>query len=301
MVMEAQVAWTEPIEEFLDYLKSERGASSHTLCAYSGDLILAATYFQKLGVPTWRGLMLDKVQSYANTLGPPLSPSTAQRRMSSLRSLLKYLKKSGSGPTMELPSTGGFKKPRSLPKALPIASLLKLLEMPNLATPAGLRDRLVIELIYGAGLRVSEAISLGIGQIDLQECALRVTGKRGKTRWVPVPEITMRWVRRYLESSRPALSKAPCENFVLSDRGRPMARQTVDARIASYARQAGLPSRVSPHVLRHSYAVHLLENGADLRAVQELLGHESIATTQIYTHLDMTHLRSAFDKAHPRR
>lgn len=298
--MEAKIAWIEPIEEFLDYLKSERGASRHTLIAYSGDLNLAADYFCRHDVTDWENLKVDSVQNYANTLGPPLAPSTAQRRMSSLRSFLKFLKKNGRGPTMELPGTGGFKKPRSLPKALPVANLMKLLEMPDLAKPEGLRDRALLELIYGAGLRVSEAITLGMGQIDLQESAIRVTGKRGKSRWIPVPALTMSWIRRYLESARPALTKSPCENLILSNRGRPLARQTVDARIARYARLAGITNRVSPHVLRHTYAVHLLENGADLRAVQELLGHESIATTQIYTHLDMSHLRTTFDKAHPR-
>ncbi|MEQ1822552.1 MAG: tyrosine recombinase XerC [Fimbriimonadaceae bacterium] len=299
--METQLAWVEPIEEFLDYLKSERGASVHTLSAYSGDLNLATDFFQKRGLADWRELSVRSVREYANTLGPPLAASTAQRRMSSLRSLVKYLKRNGKGPEMEVPDSGGFKKPRSLPKAVPIQSLMRILEMPDLSKPAGLRDRALLELIYGAGLRVSEAVGLDLGQIDLQEGAIRVTGKRGKTRWIPVPAVTMSWIRSYLESARPALAKVACSNLILSDRGRAMARQTVDARIARYARLAGLPSRVSPHVLRHSYAVHLIENGADLRAIQELLGHESIATTQIYTHLDMSHLRATFDKAHPRR
>lgn len=305
--METQeLAWAEPVEWFLDYLRNERGASAHTVAAYRNDLAQAARYFfaGELGVHSWPELTPLLVSRFASTLGPPLAAATAQRRISALRSLLKFLKKNGEGPAMDLPSTGGFKKPKLLPKALPTANLTALLESVDLGSAEGLRDRALMELIYGAGLRVSEAINLRIGEIDLIESALRVTGKRGKTRWVPLPSQTVAWIRRYLENARPLLAargRTPSDMLILSDRGRTMARQTVDARIAAYARKAGIDHRVSPHTLRHTYAVDLLQGGADLRAVQELLGHESIATTQVYTHLDLTQVRAAYEKSHPRR
>lgn len=303
--MEAQgIAWTEPVEWFLDHLRNERGASAHTVSAYQNDLALASEFFRSLEVASWKDLTALLVSRYVTSLGPPLAATTAQRRISALRSFLKFLKKNGEGPAMDLPSTGGFKKPRLLPKALPEASLTELLEAPDMSSPEGLRDRALMELIYGAGLRVSEAINLRIGEIDLIESAVRVTGKRGKTRWVPLPSETAKWIRQYLEFARgffAAKGKKATDVLILSNHGRAMARQTVDAKIAELARAAGIDKRVSPHTLRHTYAVHLLQGGADLRAVQELLGHESIATTQVYTHLDMTQVRAAYEKSHPRR
>ncbi len=303
--MEAEtLAWGEPVAWFLDHMKVERGASVHTISAYNRDLSHAATFFASLGLADWKGLTPSFVSRYVTALGPPLATTTAQRRISALRSLLKFLKRQNEGPSMDLPSTGGFKKPRLLPKALPMAQLQAMLDLPDMTKQEGIRDRALIELIYGAGLRVTESITLRMAEMDLIEGAVRVTGKRGKTRWVPLPEETGRWVRRYLESARPLLAakgKVGSDLVILSDRGRGMARQTVDARIAAYARKAGIDHRISPHTLRHTYAVHLLQGGADLRAVQELLGHESIATTQVYTHLDLTQVRSAYEKAHPRR
>lgn len=303
--MEAEVlAWEEPVEWFLDHLQGERGASSHTIAGYRNDLSVAREFFMGIEVESWADLTPAIVSRYVASLGPPISTATAQRRLSALRSLLKFLKKRGEGPSMDLPDTGGFKKPKKLPKALPAAALIEVLEGPDLAKPEGLRDRALLELIYGAGLRVSEAISVRMAEIDLIERAIRVTGKRGKTRWVPLPGETSTWLKRYIESARPQLvarGKVATDILIVSDRGRAMARQTVDARVATYARRAGIETRVSPHTLRHTYAVHLLQGGADLRSVQELLGHESIATTQVYTHLDLTQVRSAYDKAHPRR
>lgn len=303
--MEAEgIAWSEPVEWFLDHLKVERGASVHTLAAYGNDLSHATEFFSKQGCTDWKSLNPKLVSRYVAALGPPLATSTAQRRISALRSLLKFLKRQGEGPSMDLPSTGGFKKPKLLPKALPTPSMQSLLELPDLTKPEGIRDRALMELIYGAGLRVSESIGLRMAEIDLLEGAVRITGKRGKTRWVPLPTETIRWVKHYLENARGILAargKMGTDVLIVSDRGKALARQTVDARIAGYARKAGIDHRISPHTLRHTYAVHLLQGGADLRTVQELLGHESIATTQVYTHLDLTQVKSAYDKAHPRR
>lgn len=234
------------------------------------------------------------------SLGPPLAPATAQRKTSALRSLLKFLKRRGKGPTGDLPSTGGFKKPRRLPKALALEQLERLLSAPDLAKPNGLRDRALMELIYGAGLRVSEAISLGTERLDLDTATAIVTGKREKTRAIPLPAQTIAWIERYFEQARPRLLRSPVAWVIVSDRGRRMCRQVAHHKLARYARLAGLTG-ISPHTLRHTYAVHLLKGGADLRAVQELLGHESIATTQVYTQLDMDEVAAKYRAAHPRR
>ena len=298
--MEAQEL-DDAVEWFLDHLRVERGASEHTIAAYHGDLAKASSFLLGQGVDAWSKVTPPLVRLYQNTLGPPTAPATAQRRLSALRSLLKFLKRRELGPEGDLPSTGGFKRPKSLPKALSREHLEALLAAPDLADPRGRRDRTLLEMIYGAGLRVSEAVSLSLSEIDLEEGALRVTGKRGKTRWIPLPEGTKQWLRVYLAEVRPALVKKPIGNVLVSDRGRAMARQVAHAKLARYARLAGLPPGISPHTLRHTYAVHLLRGGADLRAVQELLGHESIATTQVYTQLDLEEVKRRYRNAHPRR
>lgn len=290
----------EATEWFLDHLKVERGASPHTLLAYSNDLALAAAFFGKLGVQTWADLNAQHLVRYESSLGPPLARTTAQRRLSSLRSLLKFLKKNDAGPEADLPSTGGFRKARMLPKALTQAQLESILNAADLTKPSGVRDRAVMELIYGAGLRVSEAVSVEREAVDLNGGAIRVTGKRGKTRWVPLPEQTVHWLKLYLQDSRPKLATKPTSLLIVSDHGKPLRRERVYVRLGELARLGGFDQKIGPHTLRHTYAVHLLKGGADLRAVQELLGHESIATTQIYTQLDLDEVRKRYKTAHPR-
>lgn len=291
--MEEAVAW------FLDHLKHERGASPHTIAAYAGDLGAATTFFQSKAVTAWPEIEGAHLLAFETSLAG-VARSTAQRRLSSLRSLLKFLKKNGVGPATDLPSTGGLKKPKLIPKALTADRLAQLLEVPDLATASGLRDRTMIELIYGAGLRISEAVGLTFAELNLDEAVVRITGKRSKTRLVPLPNQTVGWLRRYLQDARPKLVIRPLEVILVSDTGRHLLRQRAYARLREISVEAGLPATVSPHQLRHTYAVHLLKGGADLRAVQELLGHESVATTQIYTQLDLDEARSRYRAAHPR-
>lgn len=291
----------DSVEWFLDHLKVERGASAHTVSAYAGDLALAGAFFTGIGVADWSGLNAEHVGRYLATLGPPLATSTAQRRMSALRSFLKFLKKNGAGFAGDLPPTGGFRKPKRLPKALAKEQLEALLAVPDVAKPSGLRDRAILELIYGAGLRVSEAVELELRSVDIQSAAIRVTGKREKTRWVPLPGQTVGWLARYLGEARSHLVRQPSGLVFLSDRGKPLLRQTVYLKLVAFSKAAGLPKTVGPHTLRHTYAVHLLKGGADLRALQELLGHESIATTQVYTQLDVAEVQRKYRIAHPRK
>lgn len=291
--LDEAVAW------FLDHLRAERGASPHTVSAYENDLGHARAFFVPRGLASWADLTPADQVAFEATLGPPLARSTAQRRISALRSFLKFLKRNHAGPTADLPSTGGFRKAKLLPKALTYDQMRALLDAPDVATPVGLRDRAAMEAIYGAGLRASEATSLLTRDLDLDARLIRVTGKRGKTRIIPLPEETVAWLARYLDEARPQLVKRPMAEVFLSDRGHRWLRQTIYDRMEHYTKLAGLPI-VGPHVLRHSYAVHLLKGGADLRAVQELLGHASVATTQVYTHLDLDEVRERYRRAHPR-
>jgi len=297
--MEAEGTLRNGVEWFLDHLRHQRGASEHTILAYRNDLEAAASFFANLGVPDWDRLQTPIVTRFQTSLGK-LAPSSAQRRMSALRSMLKFLKKNRSGPEMDLPDTGGFRKPKHLPHSLSSEQIEALMAAPDLAKASGIRDRALLELLYGAGLRVSEAVDLKVSEIDLEEEAVRVTGKRGKTRWVPLPIGTSKWIQKYMAEARPVLMKKPMGELFVSDRGLKLRRTTVGLKLEEYSRRANIKPSVTPHVLRHTYAVHLLKGGADLRAVQELLGHESIATTQVYTHLDMDEVRKKYKSAHPR-
>lgn len=254
-----------------------------------------------LNVCDWRSLTMEQMLRYQISLRPPMKASTTMRRTSSLRSFLKFLKKNGQGPDVDLPSIKGVRKPKILPKALPLEELTALLNAPDLSKPEGLRDRALMELVYGAGLRISEAVELRIEELDLDSAAFRVTGKRGKTRWLPIPRFTMTWIEKYLQEGRPKLVKSAMAELFVSTRGKKMSRQNAYMSLQKHVQAAGIERKVSPHTLRHTYAVHLLKGGADLRAVQELLGHSSISTTQIYTQLDMGEVARNYKKAHPRR
>ncbi len=293
-MIDDRVAW------FLDYLAVDRGASRHTVASYARDLAQAYEFFRQEGVGDWSRLDAVAVSRYQAWLGERVAPSTAQRKMSALRSFLKFLKRERAGFEGDLPSTGGYKRPKRLPKALERGALEALLSAIDIARPDGLRDRAMFETIYGCGLRVSECIGLNVGDWDPQGSVVRVLGKRSKTRVVPVPRGTAEWLSRYLAAGRPSLLRRPTDALFVSNRGGRLCRQTVYDRLELWAKASGLGVKLGPHVLRHTYAVHLLKGGADLRSVQELLGHESIATTQVYTQLDLEEVRRKYLRAHPR-
>ncbi len=297
--MEAQDALTEDVLAFLDHLRSARGASEHTIDAYRRDLAKATDVLRNAGVERWEIAESRHLALFETSLAEE-ARSTAMRRMSALRSLLKHLRRQGAELSANLPATGGLRRAKTLPKALSYAQLTTMLDGPDLDTARGLRDRALMELIYGGGLRVSEAVTLPRADLDLDLATVRVLGKRGKVRVVPLPETTVGWMERYLRESRPTLSKAASPLVLLSDTGKPLARQRAYTVLSRYAEAAGIATSVGPHTLRHTYAVHLVQGGADLRAVQELLGHASISTTQVYTSLDMEEVRQRYDRAHPR-
>lgn len=297
--MEAQNPLTADLLAFLDSLRVERGASQHTVEAYRRDVEQIAAVLTNRGVSGWQEFDGKAEHDLQTWLGGHFAATTAQRKLSALRTYLKFVAKAQGTAKSRLPSTGGFRKPKVLPKALDFHVLEALLEAPPLDTPAGLRDRALMELMYGAGLRISEAIGLRLDEIEWTERAIRVTGKRQKTRFVPIPEATFAWLHKYLVQGRPELARQPSARFLLGNRGGDFDRRRAFETVQGYGAKVGV-SHVGPHVLRHTYAVHLIKGGADLRAVQELLGHESVATTQVYTQLDVDEVRRRYARAHPR-
>lgn len=301
MGMEETADLVRVVEWFLDSLRVERGASVHTIEAYGRDLQVATEFFASRGLTAWAQLSAEDLLAYEATLQRPIAPATARRRMCSLRSFLRFTKARGVGPQIDLPYTGGIRLPKLLPRSLELGDLDALMQAPNLDQPGGLRDRTVMELLFGAGLRVSECVALTQADLNLDVACVRVLGKRNKVRSVPLPVQTIQWLERYLETARPKLVRNPIGHVFISDRGKLLHRSWVYRMITRYAERSGLHRRVGPHTLRHSYAVALLKGGADLRALQELLGHESIATTQVYTGLDAATVAEAYRRAHPRR
>ncbi|MBI1333710.1 MAG: tyrosine-type recombinase/integrase [Armatimonadetes bacterium] len=296
--METKDHLRESVEWFLDYLKVEKGASPNTLEAYSRDLDEVIEILWE-SLYDWAELTYAHLQRFDLFLAKVPSKRSAQRKASSFRSFLKFLKRNGVEFRVDLPSTGGFKVGKRLPKAIESTAVGHLLEIEHDGN-VHLRNLAILELLYGAGLRVSELLNLDMSQIDFASSAIRVTGKRNKTRLVPLPEQTREALKRYVGEVRATFVKAPTGLVFLSSRGRALSRQAVYSLVSKLAAEAGIKGPIGPHTLRHTYAVHLLKGGADLRAVQELLGHESVATTQVYTELQNDEVKNRYRNAHPR-
>ncbi|WP_145007051.1 site-specific tyrosine recombinase XerD [Pseudomonas oryzihabitans] len=289
------------IEEFLDALWLEKGLSPHTRSAYRTDLLAFARWLEG------RGLTLETVgrDAVLDHLGWRLSEgyqarSTA-RFLSGLRSFYKYAVREGriaEDPTLlvSMPQLGA-----PLPKSLSEADVEALLAAPDTEDTLGLRDRTMLEVLYATGLRVTELVSLTLDEINLREGSLRVFGKGSKERLIPLGEEAIAWLEDYLKTARPLLlGGQPGDVLFPSQRGTPMTRQTFWHRIKLHAQVAGIRTSLSPHTLRHAFATHLLNHGADLRTVQMLLGHTSLSTTQIYTHVARVRLQQLHAQHHPR-
>jgi integrase/recombinase XerD len=287
------------IDAFLDALWMERGLSRNTLDAYRSDLQALAGWLatQGLDLPSAdRGHLLEYLASRAGS-----RPRSTARRLSALRRFYRHLVRVrviGEDPTalIESPRLG-----RPLPDALTETEVEALLGAPDVETALGLRDRTMLELVYATGLRVSELVGLHRLQVNLRQGVVRVVGKGSKERLVPFGEEASDWLDRYLRAARPDLLGArESEDLFVTERGEGMTRQAFWYRIKRYGREADIRKHLSPHTLRHSFATHLLNHGADLRVVQLLLGHRDISTTQIYTHVARERLRQLHAKHHPR-
>jgi len=289
------------IETYLDAIWMERGLSENTLAAYRRDLKAFSRWAQQNDRQMLKATRAD-IESYlADLLKAKRSPRSAARAVSCLRGFYRYLLRNGQ--RKEDPSLG-LESPRlgrPLPKTLSEADVDALLQAPNLEDPLGFRDRCMLELLYACGLRVSELISLTLPQLSVNQGVVRVSGKGGKERLVPVGDEALHWIQRYLREVRPELLGGALSDVLFpSRRAQMMTRQTFWHRIKLHALTAGIQKPISPHVRRHAFATHLVNHGADLRVVQLLLGHSDLSTTQIYTHVARQRLQSLHAKHHPR-
>ena len=290
----------DAIADFLTYLSLERGASPHTVAAYRGDLDRLQRFLGRRGrsIDTADAADLEAFAEELAELG--LAPATRRRRLSAARSLITHRIRQGERPLDARPLVTLPKPARRLPKSLTIEQCTRLCEDPD-SSPLGLRDRAVLELLYGAGLRVSELTALRPGDLDVEHGLVRVEGKGGKQRVVPTGSTAAQCTLRYLARGRPYLGRMQQRDaLIINVRGRRITRQGIFGVVAGHAESAGIDVPVTPHMLRHSFATHLVERGCDLRVVQELLGHASVATTEIYTHVSDDAVRRAFERAHPR-
>ena len=285
---------------FLDYLRVEKGLAKNTVSAYEIDLRGFLEYLEagNLGIER---VNREHLSIYLQTLYQDLSPPSVRRKIASLKSFFRFLLMDGylpADPTENLESPRTW---QTLPKYLTESQVEDLLEQPDLRNRQGLRNRCMLELLYATGLRVSELVNLKVTALDLEKKIVRPVGKGNKERIVPYGRTAGRFLKNYLEVARPQLLKAGTSGFVfLTQQGRSMSRQYFWMLLNRYARELGWEGKLGPHMLRHSFATHLLANGADLRALQLMLGHADISTSQIYTHVTRDRLRQVYAKFHPR-
>src|SRR5262245_1802280 len=290
-----------PIAELFEALEVERGASHSTPVAYRGDLRGYRAFLDRSGCPLEAVGPAELTRYLADLRRRGLSGPSLARRLSSLRGLYRHLLTTeviARDPTERLE---GPRPPRRLPRTLSLEEVGALIEVPDVTRPDGLRDRALLELLYACGLRASEALALAVDDVNLEAGYVTAMGKGSRQRLVPMGAQALRWVRSYLQRGRPQLLKRgdPATLF-LNRSGRALSRQALWGLLKRCARRSGVRAAVSPHTLRHCFASHLLERGADLRSVQAMLGHADISTTQIYTHLTSSAVRDMYMKFHPR-
>ncbi len=288
------------LDSFIDHLWLEDGLSKNTLESYRLDLTSFALWLPSQGKQLLNVVQAD-IQQYLAIRFPQSKPRSIGRLIASLRRFYRYClreNKVGLDPTIQIESP---KLPRSLPKSLNEDEVVALLNAPALNEPAGLRDRAMLELLYACGLRVSELVTIKTTEVSVSDSVVRVTGKGSKTRLVPMGEEAADWIARYLKEARSEiLQQRLSDALFVTNRGEAMTRQAFWYMIKRYALLAGIHKHMSPHVLRHAFATHLLNHGADLRVVQMLLGHADISTTQIYTHVARERLKQLHAQHHPR-
>jgi integrase/recombinase XerD len=290
----------QDIERFLDKLWMERGLSENTLAAYRNDLYGFALWLggQRRCLDAAR--RQDLLDYLAERVGTGVKPRTTARLLSSLRRFYRHLIREGRltddpSARIDTPRIG-----RPLPDSLSEAEVELLLAAPETTEALGLRDRAMLELLYACGLRVSELVNVGTEQVNLTQGVVRLVGKGNKERLVPLGEEAAEWLQRYISEGRPGLAAAGARQLFITRRGKGMTRQAFWYRLKHYAVKSGINKKLSPHSLRHAFATHLLNHGADLRVVQMLLGHSDLSTTQIYTHVARERLKELHAQHHPR-
>jgi len=287
------------VERFLSHLGDERRLSSRTIASYRRDLYQIGGWAVSRGIAEWSMLSQQDVRLYsAWRRRRGISAKTLQRELSALRSLFRYLLRERAVGSNPVQGVRAPKAERKLPAALDVDQLQRLLDV-SVTDPLELRDLAMLELFYSSGLRLAELVSLDVGDVDARDATVEVVGKGAKARRVPVGSVALAMVEKWL-AMREQLAGTEQKALFVSRRGTRLQRRSVQARLERWSLSHGLGARLHPHLLRHSFATHLLESSGDLRAVQELLGHSNISTTQIYTHLDFQHLARVYDQAHPR-
>lgn len=287
------------VSRFIAYLANEKRYSAHTCQAYARDLADFVAFAKENAIPDWQAVHSQNMRLFVASLNREgQSPKSIQRKLSSLRSFYRYLMREGLAKNNPVEGVKSPKAGKKLPNVLDVDQMQSLLS-PQVDDIASIRDLAMLELFYGCGLRLSELANLGKNDVDFAENMVRVTGKGNKMRLVPMgkhaKQALLAWLKvrhQWAEHDQNAL--------FLSQRGKRIANRSIQARLKFWGDKTGLGSSLHPHRLRHSFASHLLESSGDIRAVQELLGHANLSTTQIYTHLDFQHLAQVYDKAHPR-
>jgi integrase/recombinase XerD len=290
------------IDSFLTMIAVEKGLAKNTVEAYSRDLMQLSNFLVAQGITSWKDTASSNFRSYFSFMrAKGLSGRSIARHVVTLRRFYRFLQTEEIIIDNPVPSFHLTASARKLPHTLSGDDVRKLLAQPNSQKPLGVRDQAMLELLYATGLRVSELITLQMQQIDFEGNFLTVKGKGSKMRAVPFGQWARQKLLTYIKSTRPRLFKGKSSAFVFINRsGRPLTRQGFWKLIRGYALAAGVEKRVTPHTLRHSFATHLLEGGADLRSVQSMLGHADISTTQIYTHVDGARLKQVHRRFHPR-
>jgi len=300
----------EWLEDFTGYLEAERNLSPATISGYRRDLKEFRDFMAELGLCA-RDSDLDPasvnrkhVRQYLARLARGRKPATVQRAVASLRGFYRFLMREGATDSNPALLVRAPKKGKHLPTVMPVDELFALLETPPETTPPGRRDRAILELFYGSGLRLSELTGLCLDDVDLEQRLIRVRGKGSKERLVPINERTEKLLRAVIKDRKefkPSVEDDDAQRAVfLSNRGRRISKRRVEEIVVEWVRRAGLTRKISPHALRHSFATHLLDSGMPIRSIQELLGHESLSTTQKYTHTSLAELIKVYDAAHPR-
>lgn len=300
MCEEISSEFQNSVDAFLEHLMTERGASEATLRAYASDAAHYGRFACSLGEQSAAQTSSGTVEAWLQAMREGgLKPATIARKLASVRAFYRFLIDCGHISSSPAALVQGPRPGRRLPSTLTSDDIERLLAQPDLATASGLRDRAMLELMYASGLRVSELVRLRFADIDLEEALVRCVGKGNKERIAPFGEAAQICLIAYLETARTRLVRRASDFVFVSARG-PLTRSGFWKIVKKYGAAAGIRAPLSPHVLRHSFATHLLEGGADLRVIQELLGHSSIATTQVYTHVSRKALSQVYDRTHPR-
>ena len=285
------------LQGFRDFLIAQT-VSPHTRNAYLSDLIQCSEHCPSTPLPLWNSEDIADVLFELTKQGK--SPRSIARTLSALRSFFKFMREQQLRSDNPVATHKTPKLGRALPKDLSELDVEHLLHAPDINTPLGLRDRAMLEILYACGLRVTELLNLRLELINLKQGYLRITGKGNKERLVPLGQVAIEWIEKYLNEARPQLYKSATDYLFLTQHGGIMSRQNFWYAIKRYALQAGIQAELSPHTLRHAFATHLLNHGADLRVVQMLLGHSDLSTTQIYTHVAQIRMQQLHAAHHPR-